>query len=244
MKSAVLKEYFGEQVRRCQETLGKLRERTTKKRIYKLRVGLRRLRTILEVLDRNRAPVLSEEQRLELAKIWKELGYLRDVDVAIALAKKFDLDRKELKRKREGLRKGVEKVLQKRTLGEILQTLSAAARELDEAALEPKGLIKKLEQKVSGGFNHLKELHDLRILIKKVRYLSEGMGLLEPKLKRYQDVLGKLNDLDLFLELHGPHPAVELRRKSQFIKAFKDMPSARKQALETLKALKAAAASK
>lgn len=191
--------------------------------VHSLRVAVRRLRAVLKAGD----IAGSDELRAELRWFFGVLGPVRDLDVLLMRFREdtqgfsaaeltaVELLLDPLVTERAAVQAKAAKVLRGKRHRRLLTALATAAaspaRETTEAATAEADLIAKIakpHQKLASAVAAMgvdppdQELHDLRILGKKLRYAAElaaGVGgrpvrTLVKATKRLQDVLGEHQD--------------------------------------------------
>lgn len=202
--------------------LDRLVSKTTTKRVHEARVMLRRWFSVWKFMKKDGWGSDDFERHVEgkLRKLLKKLGKLRDWDVNTQAASDLGVPqsaRKMWKTKRETIRRKVSKTIDKLDVEEIDDQLKAHLAEqysglkrhtaktrnksIAESAYErieahlgkQEELVRKLEAKAKT----TEELHDLRLEIKRWRYiLTEFFGLTNMELQKAQQCLGKLNDFN------------------------------------------------
>ncbi|MCA1185447.1 MULTISPECIES: CHAD domain-containing protein [unclassified Saccharopolyspora] len=202
------------------------REKTAEP-VHRMRISVRRMRVVL----RSAAPFLdqrwSEPLRAELGWLGRELGVVRDLDVLLARlhrdAADFDAAQREsagrlfdaASREHRAAREALLAVLAGQRYRALVDALTSAVREpLPASAVEQSGM-RELRALVAEQYRRLRravdevgpgatdeELHELRLLGKRLRWTAElaepvsgkPMRQLLAAAKRFQDVLGELHD--------------------------------------------------
>jgi CHAD domain-containing protein len=208
--------------------------------LHRSRVASRRLRELLPVLGLEgglgrQAP--ARQIRRRLRRLTSALGGVRELDVALGI-----LD--DLARAQPGLddalspaRRAVE-VDRLECRGEMIRQLEdlragalfdELARLADEAGQSsPEGRARRLRRRLArrtdgleravfdvGSLFAIDRLHEVRIAVKKLRYVLESIHelgaaptrRLVTRLKQFQDLLGRLHDLDVVAGYVRRHPA-------------------------------------
>lgn len=236
--TSVLQVYFSQQLVDAEKAYSDLRKKITTKKVYALRVALRRIRTVLQLLRINGIEPLSKGQKKTLKKVWKVLGEQRDADVARKTARTMSIDSAGLKKIREDLKEKTAKVLDHEEIVLVLKTLAQEMEQLTDDKVNPQQVIDKLQSKLHHDFKDTPEdIHKLRILIKKVRYLLAFFGRENETFKSYQDIFGFLNDLGNFHRFGGKQKSIESAWNHQLKICKKAIPEARKLALTELNRL-------
>jgi CHAD domain-containing protein len=199
--------------------------------VHQARVASRRLREVVPVLGRGLDDVRLKPLRRALQDLTRALGPVRELDVAQAMIEELPYEgadgerlllawRQWLERHRRAPVRALRKALgsgRRRDLDRDLETFaSARAASPDESWRE--GLTQRLIGRAqdlrdcierTGDRYHPEPLHEVRIAIKKLRYVLEittetGLArLVRPlrTLKAAQESLGRLHDLDVLLTL-------------------------------------------
>lgn len=216
------------QARRLLDRLASQSNRTRKStgvnEVHDLRVAIRRFGQILQVCKP--CFVAKDIKRVDrgLKRVMNVAGEVRDLDIAISLlGRSRTPDAALLRRKFQRRRRQIAQVLahrlqrwtQHRTCSKWRQQLKAHEKVAPQfVTIEDIGsqavprLAKRfvaLARHGAGQNQQLDQLHQLRIVAKKIRYTLEPFAqLLEPalqgrieQLKRMQDFLGELNDIEI-----------------------------------------------
>lgn len=203
--------------------IARLKAKATPQRVHKARVALRRWFSVWSLLcddgweGRNFAAKVIKPMRLLL----KSLGGLRDVDVSIELCGKYDGGAsfiQELESRRKAARKKLAKAVRGFEVSDLVRTISAyldkRAGKLRCKIEAPSGLETPFERfdrhlrehesrvaQMAQVADSVEELHELRLEIKKWRYLlTECLGVTNLDLVACQQLLGEIHDLDRLLE--------------------------------------------
>lgn len=202
-----------------------IEKQTDKEVVHKARVGLRKWDAAWDVLreDGWETSEYTETIGNKLRKLHKALGQLRDWDVNLDVAKGFNVPPKLMnkwKKERRKAKKDVAKRLKKFDMAKLVRDMRKYLEEREE------NLRERLVQSVSAyqsAYDRLdpyliaqenrtrnlertartsEELHQLRLSIKRWRYLlTEFFDLTNLQLVQSQQVLGKINDIDRVFEL-------------------------------------------
>lgn len=198
-----LRRYLKQDVRTVRELFRKMRGNADDEQTHDLRVGLRRIRIVLLILKDNHQKNLSAKNRKVLRKIWRRLGNARDLDVARKLALSYQLPLEEIEERRH---KANTKLIQKLNDPQVMRF----ARALKELSRDPalkkvniENTMQRLKNELLETSNFPDDLHALRITLKKVRYFLEALDVDVGPFKKYQDVLGEVNDLRMFVSIHS-----------------------------------------
>lgn len=197
----------------------RLSEKVTEKRVHDTRVALRRWFSIWRVLreDGWQTDKCKKSYIKPLKKLQQTLGALRDMDVNIELGGKLGCTESTLaawSERRQHLKEKLEKFVKTSDIDGIVADLKEYMRR------QARKVGAKLPRAKSGqsAFDHLElyllhqesivreeadtaqtpeEMHELRLSIKRWRYLlTEYFGLTNLQLVRAQQLLGQLHDLD------------------------------------------------
>jgi CHAD domain-containing protein len=198
--------------------------------VHQARVASRRLRESVPVLSTGLKGSKANKARRKIRRLTGALGMVRELDVALKvvdeLAASGDVPRAaidalrahvlaERQKRREEMLERLDSV----DSDKLSRRLASVCDALGEAETEPwrqvlgKRLLKRAKRLASAvdAAGHLyapERLHDVRIATKKLRYgleLAEGAGAkaaapLVRTLKRVQEMLGRLQDLQVLLE--------------------------------------------
>ncbi|HEY2461500.1 MAG TPA: CHAD domain-containing protein [Candidatus Acidoferrum sp.] len=208
---------------RTLKELDKLREASKKDTVHDLRVALRRCRSVATVIAEVDSAPEWRELKVTSKKLFKRLGALRDAQVLQEWVGKLDSG------EANGLRESLEAALEKKEFSLTKETSEAAAK-FDRKEWEhlSEALAKRARLIVPGSltaqclaferFAEAKDLHaralrsakpaawhELRIGLKRLRYTTENLmpdfyATHSNNLKRLQDLLGDIHDLDVLAE--------------------------------------------
>ncbi|MFL5784860.1 MAG: CHAD domain-containing protein [Bacteriovoracaceae bacterium] len=207
MKTLDLRDHLSALVNDGRELREVLIQHMSIKDVHKLRVCVRRLRTDLALL---KSP-LSDHDKKHLKKIWKKLGRVRDLDIAKDLSEKFSIKPKEVLKERHEARKKLEHILKDKDTEKLFDDIEKFSFRMDTAHVDPVPHINDLRRDLIQTPRTEDDLHGLRIVLKKIRYLAEALGLGVEAFKEFQDVLGEFQDLEIF---HKRYPgSLEVRRE-------------------------------
>lgn len=211
--------------RRLELNLEALQQQVTPENVHKVRTAARRLRAVLSVFKRELSPSSSRDYRRALKCVVRELGRLRDADVARQSVEKLWAERHG--RRRDEL-KSLSSALERHRLRSALALrahstgspwLKALATVRSGVNLiwtneQPMATValalrvhcrERLRARLRKWERSPERLHRLRRKVKTLRYLSEEMRSLGTRCVRkeevaalvgLQDILGKLQDLE------------------------------------------------
>lgn len=206
--------------------------------VHQARVASRRLREVVPVLGAGLQHSRRKTLRRQLRELTRALGPVRELDVALGMIDELDLAdapgqqlrsawRARLQARRRVPARALRKALaaRRRTRLDRHLTTFAAVRASSDDRRWRLALATRLERRASdlrsrieqtGALFHVEPLHDVRIASKKLRYALEltgesrlaGVSPMLRTLKKVQDVLGRLHDVDVLLRLLHELPAV------------------------------------
>lgn len=186
--------------------------------VHKARVASRRLREILPVAVGRRA---YDALNRGVRRVTRALGPVREVDVTLALLASFVAAgvvarrsstplRQALVARRADARQRMRRALERLALGDLEARTMAGARREPRIAQARSRLARRatrLERAMAaaGGLYEAERLHEVRIAVKKLRYAEEVLAAVTGgtpgqrlrTLKRAQDILGRMHDLDV-----------------------------------------------
>lgn len=220
--------YLSDQVDGLKSQINTKPKKLKKGQVHDLRISLHRIRSLLE---------LSSIETKGLKKLDKALGKVRDLDVAIGNAKKYGLEYSELKKKRKKDSKEAIHMLldkKKKVFKDLKVTTKKFKKKLDlkSTAGKLKALLKAFDHQLKD-----EELHEVRIGLKKVRYLLESAGKPVDKLKKIQDQLGEVHDLQVLSEYFDKNPHLKNDRRIKSLTAKKTVKPVVKLATQQLSQL-------
>ena len=169
----------------------------SKKNVHDLRIVVRRLRVALWLAQEGATPVVRA-----LRKLGRALGKERELTVAIQDATHYGLRTGGLRSKREMARIAIARRLnskrRKRLHRRLQQALTGLRRnprlELDVPIRELRDASNSWLRKPT---RQPQQYHELRILMKKVRYTLEALGRTSTPVRKLQDTLGREHDLQV-----------------------------------------------
>ncbi|HEY9868620.1 MAG TPA: CHAD domain-containing protein [Candidatus Obscuribacterales bacterium] len=237
-----------------EQELRRLVAQPTAKRVHDTRVALRRWFSVWSVMRKDGWQSKKFKRRVAqpMRRLLRTLGSLRDWDVNLSLGKELGCPKEMLrqwKKERALVRDAVtttidhldpdstmrrlRKYITRRP--ERLRSKLPAESTMESAYDHIDRFVKAQEDRVQELESHARtpeELHQLRLAVKRWRYLlTEFFGLTNLQLVRTQQTLGKLNDLYRLegLLIRQPSPAVMARleeQRQQLLTEFDDIRSA------------------
>jgi len=207
------------QMSRVLKALRRVRTSTDAEAVHRLRVALRRCRSLAVLMEEvDPHPAWMETKRLS-RKLFRRLGALRDTQV-------LEHEIKELAPQGDSLRKTLSKVLEdqeveprarvrravkhfdRKAWKRLAHTLRRRARVVPPNSLAAQCLVLERFEEVCRLHAHAvpserpRPWHELRIAVKRFRYAVEGLlpartAAWERGLQQMQDLLGEIHDLDV-----------------------------------------------
>lgn len=201
-------------------SLSKLMDETSRKGIHEARVSLRHWFALWPILQEDGWQDQTFENRVVkvLNNLLKKLGDVRDLDVNIKIGKNLGCHKKIIKGWKSERKKAKGKLkafLRNTNLTTILDELDEFVRKEpvivsehikgssseNETAKKHLGLVLNSQasftKNLASTAANTKQLHQLRLAIKRWRYLLEDFsGTSSQKLEKAQEALGKLRDLE------------------------------------------------
>lgn len=194
----------------------KLFDPLNEKYFHSVRVATRRMRAAFWILKGSPRRQELCDLNLYLKKLGRVLGKIRDVELALIDSKKYQIDVSELRSSQQVLKKKIQKLTTKSELRKLTARLSVA-RDL-AANVNPLLVVEArdnlrllMDSRIDKKFRRAKKLHQLRIDMKKARYILEAMGEPVEPLKPLQDVLGEAHDLQILRGFVGKSKKLELK---------------------------------
>ncbi len=204
------------------ENFTPLENEVSGERVHKLRVCTRRLRAIFWVLrhDFSAYRLIKFESIIrDLKAVGRVLGTRRQLDVDLEISEKFKIDADFLCRKRRNAGDKMTKFVFSRAPTIALQ-MDKIVNSLNARTLKwnVPGLADHLKKRLRRWQKHPPvtdgDFHELRIFVKKTRYILEARGQQPRKImSRFQTLLGKAHDLEIFARTIENTPKIERERK-------------------------------
>lgn len=173
----------------------------TGKSVHDLRLATRRVRSTLWLLKKSSAHLRFENLDLDLYRLGKALGSVRELDVAILDAFEYGIDHKKLVDHRKvskiRLKKQVDK-LHRRKIETQLADLEESVQAEYFISLNTisKRLRSQLKSQLKSRIRGQNKLHRLRVFMKRIKYVLESMGSPVKPITRLQCILGDAHDLE------------------------------------------------
>lgn len=179
--------------------------------VHQLRVATRRLRAALSVLRHGRDRGRFGRAQRELRSFGRALGACRSLDIAIRDARVYHVDTARLEKRRARAGAALRRALKPARVNALVTDLRRVEKVLDSVAFERvSAWIESLEWDVAYRLasppRTADARHELRIELKKVRYVIESLGRRSAALPKLQDQLGREHDLIVLQSLVGRVP--------------------------------------
>lgn len=238
-----------------EENLKKISDSNDPEVVHRCRVNIRKIKGILNLFN------CPEEITAEIKGIFSMLGPLRDIEVQTEfLSTRAETDPSVINILDDLL---YDREIMKRRVVDLLPEFSVekfkadVERELKGREIYKYDVYRKLYNKIAGVIAvwpvpvETRELHELRIKMKKIRYMLETLSIREKmyqefieKFKEYQDSLGEIHDIDVWMgvlnerwpEYHDFRSFLRKRRHSktaEFKNVFNGIPSTLKNILSS-----------
>lgn len=202
--------YFKKEVRETKRLLDKISANMNDELKHDLRVSIRRIRSVLNILEDNGQKPLSDKKKKALRKIWRCLGKARDLDIVSSIADQYQVPVPDIKESRKAADRRLLKKLEKPATRRLLKSLKKISKNAFLNQINCYPAIMRLRGEVQETSINQENLHAFRITLKKVRYLLEALNFDIEDFKKYQDVLGELNDLKTFLALNDSFEEIKI----------------------------------
>lgn len=219
-------EYLERQSKAIGRLAVEVSRRSDEKPVHKLRVATRRARAALWVLKNSSAHLHFKRLDHDLRRLCRELGKVREVDVAILDASHYGIDSSKLEIQRKKFLRKVRELITQDQMKRLMNKLSEA--EISGRARDPillyeasKRLRSRLNMQLEwNAHGEMTKPHRLRITMKKARYVLEAMGRPIDPMKPLQDALGDAHDLDLLQVLTEEKSKIKVEKRSLNNKAI------------------------
>ena len=214
--------------------------------VHDLRVTTRRLRSSLSVL-RHCSDVGDDKARRELRALGRVLGERRTLDIALKDAKRYRVDTGAIEKSRERADEELRRALKPARVKSLLARLREAEEGMAHASFDRLAhWLESLEWEIAYRLmvapRTPDERHELRIQLKKVRYVIESLGRRSPSLQKLQDQLGKEHDLAVLQSLAGRIPRAAQDERAARTRANRIRPAALRSAMLHLRTIRRALA--
>ena len=204
--------------------------------VHDLRLCVRKLRAVLWLLKKSSPSIRFRKYENKLRDLGHVLAEVRELDVAIHGAKKFQIHRKLLKHKRKRARKHLRESTHKKTISRV-GVLSAEVidclRGYDTISFNQAAekLCSQINTLFKNGKINSKDLHKMRICFKSARYTLDALGRSGSPLKPIIEYLGDAHDLQVLQAMTHEHKDAKNKETSLNQLAIKIAGSALKYSL-------------
>ncbi|MGZ6478099.1 MAG: CHAD domain-containing protein [Bdellovibrionales bacterium] len=175
--------------------------------IHDLRVASRRLQVVLWMAGSADGERSFHDARKSLKVLIGKLGRRRDLDVASEAVEKYDLNGTTLKKKRLKAGEQVSDALRTETQSKLLKQLYEALEAVENSHIDLAKATRSLGERLSRWLEEppqtAAEFHELRIELKRARYVLEALGYDVEPLRKIQDQIGLWHDLEVLKDLEG-----------------------------------------
>jgi len=187
--------------------------------LHRLRVALRRMQAAVWLLRQSPRGPHFEKLMRELASLGGALGKVRELDVAIKDAGRYGIGCAGLRTRREKAKDKLRGQLAEPRRRRLAKRIAEALVTVDAFPPQIFGEVRirlhhKLARTLERKNRSPHDLHRLRIVLKKIRYLLESMGRGTGPLRKMQRILGNFHDLQALQELTGPKLSLAKRQVS------------------------------
>lgn len=217
MKAEDVAQYFKSSMQDFRHFAKQVHAEPTKKNVHQLRIALRKVRSVLGLID-------SHTGARKLKKLAKVLGRQRDLDVAVENSNSYNLNNRGLIKLKKKQRKKTRAYLSKKRIAKLTKKLKQVQqwlREHPSQDLHSSLFFLKEELKLWYSDLTITNLHEFRLLMKKIRYVLEATGSPIGKLKRLQDLLGRVHDLAVLQNYLGENPQLQAEQLRESNKALR-----------------------
>lgn len=193
--------YIGVQAKLIKELGPKVHRKLGEEDVHKLWVATRRARAAFWVIKHSSVPTRFDKLESLLKALGKDLGNVRELDVAFRDADHFKMKCSSLGGQRKSALKRLKKITVQSAIDRIGKQFEAAEKSLMEAGPillgRPNEVLKvKLEDCAKGSAHGKKARHKLRTALRKVRYSLEAIGRPVAPLNHIIKALGDAHDLE------------------------------------------------
>lgn len=187
--------------------------------VHDLRVVTRKLRADLWLIPKAQRTDAIRKARRDLKQLGQVLGEQRQCDVALEDAIHYKRKTKHIKRQRDTARKKVLAVLRKKKRESYTGNLKQAIRDIHD--ISPRSFSPRIDNLRHQLVRAMKSpprtslaRHQLRIRVKRARYVLEAFHHEIPRLTSLQDRLGRWHDLVVLSAMSGyPKKVIDARNR-------------------------------
>lgn len=208
METVDLQNHMSELVEEAKAIADGIRQHPRPGNVHQLRICLRRIRTCLSLVDRK----LHAKDRKALKKLWHQLGEVRDLDVVKKLSEDNKLPVKNIRHLRRDERHALVKILSEKRVHHLFRTLEKIAAKFDPRKVTPHLAVTKLRSDLIRTPASPQHLHDIRIILKKIRYLREAFGFSVEMFRGIQNMFGEFQDYRVLASHHPGNPIVARKK--------------------------------
>jgi CHAD domain-containing protein len=179
--------------------------------LHELRVATRRLRASIFVVSRCTAIAQAGKIKRELRALGRVLGERRMWDIAIHDAERYGAKTGAMKKKQAAAEKAVRRALRPGGMDALIGRLKTAGAAIPDLSLERlapwlEDFEWELAYRLQRRPQTPEERHQLRIQMKKIRYVLECVGRRSRRVEKLQDYLGREHDLGVLRTFVGREP--------------------------------------
>ncbi|HEY8272001.1 MAG TPA: CHAD domain-containing protein [Pseudobdellovibrionaceae bacterium] len=235
----VVENQFQEQVKIFNKLMHSQSQRLSLEGVHDLRVSTRRLRSLIDLLEKSTAHKVPKAAKKSLKELGDLLGDRRQWDVALQGARRYHLNTQGLLKDQRAAGSKLHKILQRPEIQKIPHELRIFGEGLgvDRVPVRDKLLQKvstELKQWIRQKKFSKKEIHLLRISMKKIRYTFEFLDLPVNDLKDLQESLGQCHDLTVLSDYFGRPKKVKKDEQKKYKKIQKRIRPALRSSLDVL----------
>jgi CHAD domain-containing protein len=235
--------HFKDEVRNFSRLLRAQAKSLTLEGVHDLRVCTRRLRAQIQLIEKSSTHHFLVKAEDTLKNLGHALGERRQWDVALEGAHKYHLKDGKLRADQKDAGAKLRKALHSAEVKALPKQLAAFERTLKNEKIQiQEKQLKKMRSQLKTWLNQKKfspkDLHELRISTKKIRYAFECMDLPVEDLKDLQDHLGKSHDLTVLSEYFDQPKSVRKADHKERRHAKKRIRPALSSSLEVLDLLR------
>ena len=196
-----------------QEAFRVLQTRPKGKAVHRLRVSSRKLRVVLQVMNQSVSDPRIQSVRKSLKKLSRIAGRERELEVAEKDAHRYGIRLVGLREKQKSAQRKIVHAINQNKCRKISIEINEAAKDLADSKKSQseylKSNIKSLESWLTKSNHTSRDFHELRIIIKRIRYFLDASGRPLECLKTLQDDLGRAHDLEIFQKMGGKGARIE-----------------------------------
>lgn len=235
--------HFQQEIRKFRRLLRAQSQHLTVAGVHDLRVSTRRLRAQLRLIEKNSSHAIPIPLLKSLKKLTSALGERRQWDVTLKEAHKFQLAEDPLRKEQTRAGQRLQKVLRSRDVQALPVILKGFEVPLkNEEITISKKFFNDMRSQLKTWLKQKKfstrDLHELRISTKKIRYAFECMDLPVEDLKDLQDHLGKSHDLTVLRDYFNNPKKVRKADRKERRRATQRIRPALSTSLEVLNLLR------